>query len=137
MQVRGGIVADLGIDRGVVAALKLVADLLQGVLGALVPYFRVKADGEQRRRIRVMLVGVVKFNGGDTLDVLKPGLDVQRSIVGDVGHHDVGCAVGDEVVIHHGQALAGLGGVGQVGRDVVLDLDPARGDGTENQRKYV
>ena len=81
-----------------------------------------------------MLVGVVKFDGGDTLDVLKPGLDVQRSIVGDVGHHDVGRAVGDEVVIHHGQALAG---VGQVGRDVVLDLDPARRDGTENQRKYV
>ena len=66
LQVRGGIVADLGIDRGVVAALKLVADLLQGVLGALVPYFCVKADGEQRRRIRVMLVGVVKFDGGDT-----------------------------------------------------------------------
>jgi RNA polymerase sporulation-specific sigma factor len=79
----------------------------------------------------------VYTDGGDTLDVLKPGLDVQRSIVGDVGHHDVGRAVGDEVVIHHGQALAGLGGVGQVGRDVVLDLDPARGDGTENQRKYV
>ena len=84
-----------------------------------------------------MFVSVVEINGGHAVDILKLFLDFQCRVVGDVGHHDVGGAVGDEVVVHHGQALACLGRVGQVGRDVILDLDPAGGDGAENQREYV
>ena len=47
LQIGRGIVADLRVDRGIVAALQLVTDLLQGVLGALVPYLSIKADGKE------------------------------------------------------------------------------------------
>ena len=47
LQIGRGIVADLRVDRGIVAALQLVTDLLQGVLGTLVPYLSIKADGKE------------------------------------------------------------------------------------------
>ena len=84
LQIGRGIVADLRVDRGIVAALQLVTDLLQGVLGALVPYLSVKADGKKGRCILVMILGVIKFDRGDTLDVLDLRLQVKCGVVGDV-----------------------------------------------------
>ena len=84
-----------------------------------------------------MLGGIVKLHAGDTLNVFHLLLDFKGGVIGDVGNHNVGRAVGDKVVIHHGQALPGFRCVGQVGCNIVLNLDPAGGNGAENQRKYV
>ena len=81
-----------------------------------------------------MLVAVADSRGNVKADVDQPVVELPLNAKGKL---DVGGAVGDEVVVHHGQALACLGCVGQVGRDVILDLDPAGGDGAENQREYV
>ena len=136
LQISGGIHAHLRVNVGVVICQR-VADVLHGGLGAVVVLLGVKADRVKRRCIGVVIFGGIKFHGIHAVDVLNDLLQVQRGVVADVGHHDARRAVGDEVVVHHGQTLAGFGGVGQVGGDVIFHLDPAGGYRAENQRKYV
>ena len=61
------------------------------------------------------------------LDALELGEPVGK-LIGlsgrDVGHHDVGRAVGRELLVHDVKAHAGLRGLGQVGGHIGLDLDP-------------
>ena len=54
LQVRRGIVADLGVDRGVVVG-QLGADLVHGGLGAGIVDLAVKTDREQRGGILVVV----------------------------------------------------------------------------------
>ena len=136
LQVGRGIIADLGVDRGVVA-FQLGANLVHRGLSARVVDLAVKADREQRGGILVVVGGLVELDGVHAVDILELFFQLDGLVVGDVGHHDAGRAVGGEIVIHHGQALARLGRIRQIGGDIVLYLDPARGNGAENQRKDV
>ena len=76
------------------------------------------------------------------LDALELGEPVGK-LIGlsgrDVGHHDIGRAVGRELLIHDVEAHAGLRGLGQVGGHVGLDLDPPhrehREDGSQNDKQ--
>src|SRR5699024_7060376 len=49
------------------------------------------------------------------------------------GDHDPGGAEGGKLLVHEGQALAGLRGLRQILRDVIADADPVPGEQAENQ----
>ena len=84
-----------------------------------------------------MLSAVVKGHLGHAVNVLNNLLQMQGGVVAHVGHHHPGAAVGDKVVVHDSQALPGLGGIRQIGGDVIFHLYPAAGDDAENQRKEI
>ena len=50
-----------------------------------------------------------------------------------MGDHDPGGGKGGELLLHEGQALAGLRGLRQILRDVVADADPVPGEQAEDQ----
>ena len=84
-----------------------------------------------------MVLGVVKGHPGNAVDVLDlvcQGLGIGR---GDVCDHHSGRAVGDEVVVHHRQTLAGLRVIRQVGGDVVFHLYPVPGEQAEHQSDHI
>ena len=84
-----------------------------------------------------MVLGVVKGHPGNAVDVLDlvcQSLGIGR---GDVCDHHSGRAVGDKVVVHHRQALAGLRVIRQIGGDVVFHLYPVPGEQAEHQSDQV
>ena len=71
------------------------------------------------------------------LDALELGEPVGK-LIGlsgrDVGHHDIGRAVGRELLVHDVERLLRLGIRRQVVRQVALDLDPVAGKGGEYEQ---
>ena len=81
-----------------------------------------------------MLVRLVVADHLHALDV-RDLVAQRRSLRGrDVRDHHLRRAVGDKLVIHDGKRFLGLGVLGQVGREVALDLDPVAGKRREDQQ---
>ena len=135
-KVGGHILSDLGVNVGVVPRQRF-PDSVQGLQADVVGGCAVKGDGIQGRRLLVMVGGIVKLHAVYAVHILNGAGQVGGRIVGHVGHHDPGGAEGGEIVVHHGQPLAGLCGVRQVLRDVVADADPVPGEQAEQQRTRV
>ena len=101
----------------------------------------VEGDGVKGRHC-VLIIMVGRVVVVQHLDALELGEPVGK-LIGlsgrDVGHHDVGRAVGRELLVHDVKAHAGLRGLGQVGGHVGLDLDPPhrehREDGSQNDKQ--
>ena len=92
-----------------------------------------KGDGEQGGQGVVVVGGLIIVHALHTLHLPDLSGQLLRLRRGDVGRHHLRRAVGDELLVHHGQCLLGLGVIRQVIRQVVLHLHPAAGDGGEKQ----
>ena len=133
----GGIIhAHAGVHVQVIPCQRL-ADFLHGLHTHRVRFGAVKGHIKQGGRAGVVLSAVVKGHLGHAFDALDGGLQPQCGVVTHVGHHHPRTAVGDKVVVHDGQALPGLGGIRQIGGDVIFHLHPAAGNDAENQRKDI
>ena len=101
----------------------------------------VEGDGVKgRHRVLIIMVGgVVVVQHLDALELGEPVGKLIGLSGRDVGHHDIGRAVGRELLVHDVEAHAGLRGLGQVGGHVGLDLDPPhrehREDGSQNDKQ--
>ena len=71
------------------------------------------------------LVEVHALHALDRLDLVA---DLLCVVVGDIGDHDLGCTKCRELLIHQIQTHSGGAAVGQILRQVVLDLDPRAGE---------
>ena len=120
----GGDVCIVGSERG--------AHRVQGCEAGVVRLRIVEGHGVEGGGLAVVLGGVVEgdaLHALDLLEILKQRFGLR---VGDVGHHQVRRAVGDELLLHHLQALLGLGARRQVGGQVVLYFHPAAGEEGED-----
>ena len=125
-QIRRGIHAHLRVHIGIVSRQR-VAHLLHGLLADVIVLGAVKGHLKQGRGAGVVILLILELYAVHAVHIFDLVGQVQRHIIGDVVHHHLRRAVGDKVVVHHGQALPGLGVIGQIGGDVVFHLHPALG----------
>ena len=125
-ELRAG-VAERGGDIGVVG-LEGLFHRVESREARLVCLGVVKGHRKQGRGLVVVLCRVVKgdaLHAVDPFELFKKGL---RLLVGEVCRHELGRAVGDELLLHHVQALLRRGARGQIGRQIILYLDPIAGE---------
>ena len=140
----------LGISNGAVNGgiirRQPLLDLLHSGQTDGIGLLSVKGNGEEGVRAfeifcnlfwGVLLCPVAKGDGGYAVNGRKFGCQVRCHIVGHVGQHDPGCAVGDEFIFHNGKPLAGFGVFRQVLCQVIADLDPSLGEQREDQGAEV
>ena len=130
-QALRGRVAGVAGDIDIVV-LQQGLDLPQGLEADLIGGGAIVGDGQQGGTMGVVIRAAVKFHTFDTL--YGPNLFGQgvRPVKGDVVYQDPAGAEGDELRIHHGEALAGLCGIGQIAGQIIVDRHPAAGKGAED-----
>ncbi len=143
-------VAHAAVDVYIIGGEDLL-DLVHGVEADLVILFpreghvdeavgAFEVFGDVLRRLRLVLVvgvagrgGVLaEGGGGHAVDAFELVGQVRADVIGRVRNHDAGGAVGDQLIVHDGQALPRLGVGGQVVGQVVADLDPPAGNRAED-----
>ena len=135
-QVRRAVLAHGGVHIAVVGLQQFI-DLFHGVYGHLIRLRPIEAHVQQCRRAPVVVLGIVKGHPGDAVqvcDLVRQGL---CPLLGHIGNHNPGRAVGDEIVIHDGQAPPGLRLLRQIGGDVIFHLDPVPGEQAEHQCHHI
>ena len=93
-----------------------------------------KGDGVERGKVIVVSGGLIIVHALHALDLFDLRLERGGLLGCDVGDHDLGRAVGDELLVHDIQGLLRLGIGGQVIGQVALDLDPVAGKDGKNQQ---
>ena len=93
-----------------------------------------KGDGIEGGEVIIMCGGLVVVHALHALDLLDLGLERGGLLWCDVGHHDLGRAIGRELLVHDVERLLRLGIRRQVVRQVALDLDPVAGKGGEYEQ---
>ena len=120
-------VAQVGGDIQIIAGEGILHRVQRRHAGVVI-LIVVKGDGVQRRRIAVMVGGLVEIH---TLNALHIGNGVPqrfRRVIGNVVHHDICRSVGGELLFHYVQGLLRLGIIRQKGRQVVFHLHPVAGE---------
>ena len=93
-----------------------------------------EGDGEERGKVVVVGGRFVVVNTLHALNGFDLRLERGSLIRRDVCHHDLRCAVGDELLVHNVESLLGLGIVRQIKGKVAFHLDPAAGEEGKNQQ---
>ena len=126
-------VAEVGVDIQIIVG-EIFLHSVERVKAGVVIFAVGTGDGIECGEVVVVRGGLVVVHALHTLDLLD--LRLQRSgLLGcDVGHHDLGRAIGRELLVHDGERLLRLGIRRQVVRQVALDLDPVAGKGGEYEQ---
>ena len=109
--------------------------LLQSLLAAFRGCHIRKGQVEERGIVLIVGSALVKLDQDHILYLGKlPGQGF-GILEADVLHHDLGGAVGDELLLHDGQALLGFGVLRQIGGDILFHLDPSQGEHREHEHR--
>ena len=126
-------VAEVGVDIQIIVG-EIFLHSVERVKAGVVIFAVGKGDGIECGEVVVVRGGLVVVHALHALDLLD--LRLQRSgLLGrDVGHHDLGRAVGGELLVHDGERLLCLRATRQIIRQVAFHLDPVAGKDGENEQ---
>ena len=131
VQIGGSGVAHVTRDIDVVA-LQQVLYLLQPLQTNFVIGGALICNGKQGGSILVVVFGAVKLHRFHPRNGFRLLGQLLRLIESDVVHHDPAGTEGDKLRLHGRQALPGLGTVGQIAGQIVVDRHPSAGKHAEN-----
>ena len=134
-ELRGNI--PQGCTQIVVIGCKIRVHLVQGGLTTLVRLRVCKCNAKQCGSIIVMCRRLIQIDGKDAFHRLQILLNLQRLIIGNIGHHHLRGTVGQKLFLHEIKPLRRLGCFRQIFRQPVFHLDPIPGNNGKNAKQCI
>ena len=130
------IVAHQGINV-VVVRLQDLTNGIQGLQTDLIKITAVKIHIIQGRSVSVVILCVIKSHHGNAFNFRKLLIESFCRLIGNVGHHDTGCAGNRKVGIHSVNALPDFRILRQIFGNIIFHRYPAHAKNAEDKRKYI